>query len=61
MVGALLKALQAIVTKLLAALATELLLEWMIFKGAELLVAKTATRHDDEWLEKFKEAYHSKK
>lgn len=57
MATVLLKALGAIVTKLFAALATEVLLEWMIFKAAEALVKSTKTPHDDEWLEKFKESY----
>jgi len=61
MISVLLKALQSIVTKLLAALATEVLLEWTLFKVAELLVAKTKTPHDDEWLAKFKESYYSSK
>lgn len=61
MISVLLKALQSIFMKLLAALAAEALLEYMIFKAAEILVAKTNTVHDDEWLAKFKEAYHKDK
>tara|TARA_R110000822_G_scaffold310397_1_gene443040 strand:- start:5142 stop:5339 length:198 start_codon:yes stop_codon:yes gene_type:complete len=53
----LLKALGAIVTKLFAAMATEVLLEWMLFKAAEALVKSTKTPYDDEWLDKFKASY----
>ena len=53
----LLKALGAIVTKLFATMATEALLEWMLFKAADALVKSTKTKYDDEWLEKFKESY----
>ena len=57
MASILLKALASIVTKLFAALATEVLLEWMLFKAAEALVKSTKTPYDDEWLLKFKESY----
>lgn len=53
----LLKALGTIVTKLFATMATEKLLEWMLFKAAEALVKSTKTPYDDEWLVEFKAAY----
>lgn len=61
MATVLLKALGAIVTKLFAALATEVLLEWMLFKAAEALVKSTKTPYDDAWLAKFKESYETTK
>lgn len=61
MATVLLKALGAIVTKLFATLATEVLLEWMLFKAAEALVKSTKTPYDDEWLAKFKESYETTK
>ena len=30
--------------------------EWLLFKVADVLVKKTDTKHDDEFLEKIKEA-----
>lgn len=57
MVSVLLKALGAILVKLFAAMATEVLLEWLLFKVAQLLVDSTKTKHDNEFLKKLKEAY----
>lgn len=61
MVSILMAALKSIMMKLLGAVAAEALLEWMIFKAAEVLVTKTTTKFDDEWLTKFKEAYYKGK
>ena len=60
MFSVLLLTLKSILVKVLTSLAAEAFLEYTIFKSAELLVAKTNTKHDDEWLAKFKEAYHHK-
>ena len=48
MVSVLLKALGAILVKLFAAMATEVLLEWLLFKVAQLLVDSTKTKHDND-------------
>jgi len=57
MVSVLLKALSAIILKLFAAMATEVLLEWLLFKVAKLIVDSTETKHDNEFLIKLKETY----
>lgn len=54
---AILFALKSLGIKVLWTLVTEKMLEWMFFKAAEGLVAHTETKHDDEWLAKFKEEY----
>lgn len=60
MIQVLIKALTALGMKLLATLATEKLLEWAFFKLADVLVKRTDTKHDDEFLEEVKKAYNAK-
>jgi len=57
MPSVLLKALGTILTRLFATMATEVMLEWLLFKTAEAFVQSTKTPCDDEWLRKFKESY----
>ena len=61
MVTALLKALGVIITRLFAAMATEALLEWLLFKVAKLIVDSTETKHDDEFLRELKKSYDKSK
>lgn len=56
-----LKALGVIVTKAFATLASQTLLEWLLFKVADALVESTKTPHDDMFLKKFKEGYEQSK
>ena len=51
------KALGSILTRLLASMATEKMLEYCLFKVAHLLVKKTNTIHDDEFLAKLEAMY----
>jgi|TARA_Y100000310_G_C20696871_1_gene826335 hypothetical protein len=53
----LLKALTAVLTKLLASFATEALLEWVLFKIAHVIVEHTDTPHDDEFLVQLESIY----
>lgn len=53
----LLKALTTILTRLLASMATEKLLEWAMFKVADAIVKSTKTAHDDAFLVKLKDVY----
>ena len=55
-----LKALMAILTKILLSLASEQLLEWAFFKIAGTIVESTSTTKDNEWYDKIKEVYFSK-
>ena len=57
MASILLKALGSILTRLLASMATEKMLEYCLFKIANILVKKTNTVHDDEWLQEIEKAY----
>jgi len=50
--------LKNVCLKLAVSFFSEKMIEWGIFKGAELLVAKTETDKDDEWLKAFKEQYY---
>ncbi len=49
MITVLLKALSAILLKLIAAMATESLLEWLFFKVAQVIFYSTKTNHDNEF------------
>ncbi|ANY29513.1 hypothetical protein BOX07_gp02 [Pseudoalteromonas phage PH1] len=57
MLKILLKGLGVVATKMFATFASEVMLEWLLFKVAEALVKSTKTTKDDEWLNKFKEEY----
>lgn len=57
MISILIKALGTIVTRLLASMATEKMLEYVLFKVAHILVKKTNTIHDDEFLNKLEAMY----
>lgn len=56
-----LSSLSAIATKLLFAATSKKMLEWLLFNVAEVIVKRTDTPQDDEWLRKLKEAYEAKK
>ena len=53
----LVKALLSVGTKLLASLATRELLEWALFKVADVVVESTETAHDDEFIKELKKSY----
>ena len=53
-----LSVLKTVGLKLAVSFFSEKMIEWGIFKGAEILVAKTNTTKDDEWLKAFKEQYY---
>lgn len=57
MVAAILKGLMAVLTKVFMSLATEALIEWLLFYVAHQTVLSTKTPHDDELYKKIKEAY----
>lgn len=57
MIQVLIKALLSVGMRLLAAMGSEKLIEWALFKIADVIVASTKTPHDDAFLEKLKEAY----
>lgn len=59
MITVLLAALRAIIIKLIGALATRKLLEWLLFWTGELIVTSTKTLKDDEFLVELKAAYYS--
>ena len=61
MIALLLKALGTIVLRLIAAAATEELLEWLLFKAADVVVQSTETPHDNEFLVELKESYERRK
>ena len=52
-----LAALKKIFIKLIAAVASRKLLEWLLFWVADLVVKSTKNTHDDKFLEKIKAAY----
>ena len=54
-----LKALLALGMKLLAALGSEILINWAFWKIAQVVVDSTETPHDNEFLEKLREVYES--
>ncbi|CAH0528429.1 hypothetical protein CTH30272_02113 [Allocatenococcus thiocycli] len=60
MIGIITKALLAFGSKLLMSFGSEKLIEWAFFYLAEQIVKGTKTKHDDEFLEKVKEAYGEK-
>lgn len=58
MVSILLAALKKIITKLALTVASEKLLEWLLFYAAALIVESTKTTKDDKLLEQIKKAYY---
>ena len=56
-ISTLLKALGAILLKLLAVVAAQDVLEWMLFRLAKVITESTKTPHDDAFVEKIKEVY----
>lgn len=50
-----------VLTKFAVAMISEKFLEWAFLALAERIVKSTETKHDDEWLEKFKEVYEERK
>lgn len=58
--SAILKGFMAFGTKLLMTFASEKLIEWAFFYIASEVVKSTKTPHDDEFLEKAKQAYEGK-
>ena len=57
----LLKGAMAIGTKLFMALASEKLIEWLLFYVGHQVVLSTKTKHDDEFYRQIKAAYERKK
>ena len=57
MVEILLKSLFAVVTKLVMAMASKPLIEWLLFYVANQIVLTTKTPHDDLFYAKIKAAY----
>lgn len=51
-------ALKAILTKLVLSMASEKVLEWLLFWVVGLLVKSTKTTKDDEFAEKIKAVYY---
>ena len=61
MITMLLAALRAIFIKLIAAVATEKMVEWLLFWAAEIVVKSTKTNKDDEFLNKLRFTYYEPK
>lgn len=61
MIQALVKGIMAFGTKLLVSLGSEKLIEWAFFYVAQQIVKSTATKHDDEFLEKVMKNFQEKK
>ena len=61
MITVLLAALRTIFIKLIAAVATEKMLEWLLFWTADLIVKSTKTNKDDEFLNKLRFTYYEPK
>lgn len=61
MMAMLFKVLMTFGTKLLIAIGSESMVEWVFFKIANAIVTSTKNPHDNEWLEKVTEAYYNKK
>lgn len=61
MIQILLKALSTIALKVIATLATEQMLEWLLFKTAKVVTDSTKTPIDNEFLVEFKAKYEEKK
>lgn len=57
MLQILLKALSSIALKVIATLATEQMLEWLLFKTAKMVTDSTKTSVDNDFLEEFKKNY----
>lgn len=60
MISVLAKALLATVTKMFMAIATQEMIEWLLFRVAGEIVKSTKTPHDDEFYAKLKELYDRK-
>lgn len=56
-----LKALSSVALKVIATVGTADLIEWLMFKTAQVVTDSTKTPHDDEFLKKFKELYEKPK
>ena len=52
-----LKALFSVLTRIAMSVASEQVLSWALFKTADEIVKSTKTKHDEEFLNKVKEAY----
>ena len=61
MIQILLKALSTIALKVIATIASEQMLEWLLFKTAKVVTDSTKTPIDDEFLVEFKAKYEEKK
>jgi len=61
MLQILLKALSTIALKVIATLASEQMLEWLLFKTAKVVTDSTKTPVDNEFLVEFKEKYEQNK
>ena len=57
MFAAVLKGTMSVLTKLFMSMASEKLIEWLLFYVAERVVKSTKTPHDDAFYAKIKEAY----
>lgn len=57
MLQILLKALSSIALKVIATLATEQMLEWLLFKTAKMVTDSTKTKLDNDFLEEFEKNY----
>ena len=60
MLTTILKALKGAALKIIAAMLGEKLLLWSMIRIGKVLVAKTDTKHDDEWLAKVEQALKDK-
>lgn len=60
MIQILLKALSTIALKVIATLGTQQMLEWLLFKTAEIVTDSTKTPVDNEFLVEFKAKYKEK-
>lgn len=61
MIQILLKALSTIALKVIATIASEQMLEWLLFKTAKVVTDSTKTPIDNEFLVEFKAKYEEKK
>ena len=60
MLTILLKSFTAIGLKLIASLGTREVLEWVLWKGADMYVKSTKTPDDDEFIEELRKRYEAK-
>jgi|GEM_PF-1987396 len=57
MFAVILKGLMSVLTRLFMSMASEKVIEWMLFYLAEKIVESTKTPHDNEFLDEIKKAY----